>query len=140
MNLSIRLRRLADRLHSECGKRLSSRGSLLRQRWLPVYDYLLDNGPHPVMGIALATGLSHPAVLQFAQEMIDGGLIASYRDPKDRRKRVLALSASGKQLGEDYRVFKAETNALVASIFEDAGIPIADLLPDLEQSLSKRTG
>ena len=72
--------------------------------------------------------------------MIDGGLIASYRDPKDRRKRVLALSASGKQLGEDYRVFKAETNALVASIFEDAGIPIADLLPDLEQSLSKRTG
>lgn len=138
MDLNIRLRRLSEQLHAEAGRRLAATGLGLRQRWLSIYGFLLEEGPHPVMSIAAATGLSHPAVLQFAQEMMDANLVASYRDPSDRRKRVLALTAAGKQVGEDYRLYQAETNTLVVSIFEDAGVDAERLLADLERLFAER--
>ena len=136
--INFRLKRITEQLHVISALLLVRSGLPLRQRWLPLYHYLIQEGPHAVTDIATSIGLSHPAVLQFAQEMIEVGLLASYRDPRDRRKRVLALTAAGKQLKPQFLDHLREADDLMASVFAGAGIEIDVVLTNVEQSLARR--
>ena len=136
--INFRLKSITEQLHVISGHLLVRSGLPLRQRWLPLYHYLIQEGPHAVTDIATSIGLSHPAVLQFAQEMIEVGLLASYRDPQDRRKRVLALTAAGKQLKPQFVDYLREADDLMASVFAVAGIEIDAVLTKVEQSLARR--
>ena len=71
-----RLKRITEQLHVISARLLVRSGLPLHQRWLPLYHYLIQEGPHAVTDIATSIGLSHPAVLQFAQEMIEVGLLS----------------------------------------------------------------
>ncbi|MEM7363725.1 MAG: MarR family transcriptional regulator, partial [Pseudomonadota bacterium] len=136
--INFRLKRVAEQLQVRAAHILVRSGLPLHQRWLPLYHFLIQEGPHAVTDIASSIGLSHPAVLQFSQEMVEAGLVASYRDPQDRRKRVLALTAAGKQLKPQFLDYLREADDLMASFFAGSGIDIDVVLTNIEQSLARR--
>ena len=63
-----------------------------------VLYFLQQYGPTPVTGVGRGVGVSHPAIIKVSREMITAGHVAIYKDGKDKRKRVLALTSSGRAI------------------------------------------
>ncbi len=120
--LGSRLKRLSDRLMQDGIKIYKHAGLDFEPKWFPVYYYLAEIGPSSVMDIARGIGITHPSVNQIAKEMISKGYVAAYKDPKDKRKRVLALSSLGKsQKPSLIKVWQRIDHAIVALLDESGG-------------------
>ena len=125
-----RLKRVSDRLMQDGIKIYRHSGHHFEPKWFPVYYYLLEVGPSSVMEIARGIGITHPSVNQIAREMIAQGFVAAYKDPKDKRKRVLALS----KLGKSQRVELEKTWAVIGQVLEELlNDNCPNLLSDLER-------
>ena len=96
--LAFRLKRLADQLLQDGIRVYQDAGVVFEPRWFPITLYLLRCGPTAVTESATDLGISHPAVNQVAGEMARAGLVAAYRDSNDKRRRLLALTSSGKSV------------------------------------------
>jgi len=96
--LGARLRRLSDQLMADGTKIYRRVGADFEPRWLPVFHRLHAHGPSCITDIARFEGVSHATVNKMATELIAAGWVAPYRDSRDRRRRLLALTAQGKQL------------------------------------------
>lgn len=94
--LASRLRHLSDRLMGEYARIYRASGVAFEPRWFPVFFYLSRRGPSAVTDIARGLMITHPRVNQIAAELIEANLVAAYKDSRDRRRRVLALTSYGK--------------------------------------------
>lgn len=96
--LGTRLKRLSDQLYDEVDLIYASQNINLKSRWTAVLFLLHDEGDAGITQIAESMGLTHPAISQMSKRLLDLGYIDNKADPKDERRRVLGLSANGKQL------------------------------------------
>ena len=92
LGLGSRLKVLSDQLYDVADTVYRRRGSRFRARWFPVMRLVRDRGPQTVTEAARALGLSHPAVSQLAQKLIQGGWLTTHADATDGRRRLLALT------------------------------------------------
>jgi DNA-binding MarR family transcriptional regulator len=97
--VATRTRKLSDRLMQEANSIYKALNIDFEIRWFTMF-YLLSycEKPMSILDIASSLGVTHPAVNQMAQEMLDRDLIYASMDSCDRRKRLLALSEKGRQL------------------------------------------
>jgi GNAT superfamily N-acetyltransferase len=99
---------------------------------------LYKKGPTSITGLAKGLGVSHPGINKIANELIKVRLVAPYRDRNDKRKRVLALTSSGRQ---KYQLLEPTLRdirqALQAAVDESGGDFIAQLTA-LEKSFGRR--
>lgn len=137
--LGSRLKRLSDRLMQDGIKIYKLAGQEFEPKWFPVYYYLAEVGPSSVTDIARGVGITHPSVNQVAKEMISKGYVAAYKDPKDKRKRVLALSSYGKS----QRVLLHEVWVLIERALDElimeSGEGLLDQIEALEENLLNRS-
>lgn len=96
--LGARLRRLSERIDRDAGRLYVELGVRFEQRWFGVLNQLDLHGPRSVGDLAAALGVTHVAVSQVRQALVAEGLVAEARDPRDRRSRVLELTADGQAL------------------------------------------
>ena len=96
LGLNFRLKRLSDLLQKDINGLYQELDVPLEPPWFLVLYFLQQYGPTPVTGIARGLGVSHPAIIKVSREMIAAGHVAIYKDGKDKRKRVLALTSSGR--------------------------------------------
>jgi DNA-binding MarR family transcriptional regulator len=96
--LGARLRRLSERIDREVGALYAARGEAMEQRWYGVLNLLDRFGPLGVVQLAQAMGVTHVAVSQVREALERAGLIALAPDPADARRRLLSLSAKGRDL------------------------------------------
>ena len=92
--LGSRLKALSDALYDAADAVYLARGSKMRGRWLPVLRLLLDQGPRSISEVAREIGQTHSAVSQLSNRLKREGWLSDAIDPKDQRRRVLALTAS----------------------------------------------
>ena len=88
--------RLANLIQSHAAEFLRRSGVAFEVRWHGVLSHLSRYGPSSVTELSAALGVSHPAVHQTAKTLLERGLIGAYRDARDKRRRVLALTRAGK--------------------------------------------
>src|SRR3984957_4734019 len=88
----------------------------LRPRHLIALKLLRDSGPASQQGLADALSLDPSNVVGLLNELEERGLIARRRDPADRRRHIVELSASGEEeLGcADARLSRVEDDLLSA--------------------------
>ncbi len=133
--LGSRLKRLSDRLMQDGIKIYKQCDLDFEPKWFPVFYYLAERGPSSVTDIARGIGITHPSVNQIAKEMIARGYLAAYKDPKDKRRRVLALSASAKanrqRLSETWLLIDAALSELI----DETGVDFLAHVESLERSL-----
>jgi len=92
-----RLRRLSERLTRDVSRVYKSARVDFEVRWFPVLYLLGRESSLPVTVIARSLGLSHPAVNQITAAMARRKLISSRKDPSDERRRLVALTAKGRE-------------------------------------------
>jgi DNA-binding MarR family transcriptional regulator len=62
-----------------------------------VLDLLDTRGPMTTADLAASRGVRHQTMAATVRELTDAGFLAAGRDPGDARKKILALTASGKE-------------------------------------------
>jgi DNA-binding MarR family transcriptional regulator len=90
--LGSRLRRLSERLMADGTRLYRDQGLDFEPRWFPLFYLLGQQAPLSITDAARKLGVSHAAVSQTARELQRRRLVSSTRDPRDERRRRLALT------------------------------------------------
>lgn len=138
LGLASRLKRLLDVLSRDTREICRARGLDFEPRWFAVFDCLYRQGPKGVTVIARELGISHPAVNQVAAELAAAGLIATYRDRADKRKRVLALTAKGRAMMPALEPLWADLGDAIEEVTLAGGDDFLLALTRLENALASR--
>lgn len=136
--LGSRLKRLSDRLMQDGIRVYRDSGVSFEPRWFPVYHHLRRAGPSSVTEIARGLGVTHPSVNQVAREMIARDLVAAYKDTRDKRKRVLALTKAGKALSVDLEPVWKHIDAALQELIAETGVDFLGYLETIERALDQR--
>ncbi len=107
-------------------------------RWFTLF-YLLSTEASPlsIQEIADALKVSHPAVIQTAQMLQKRGLVRSFQDEVDRRKRRLALTPKGRDLAAKLTPVWNCFLAAGVELFDNAGVDLLEVIQKAEAELDK---
>lgn len=139
LSLASRLKRLSDLLMQDGIRIYKSTGSEFQPKWFPVYYHLAEKGPSSVMSLTTSLGISHPSINQIVNEMIKAGFVAAYKDTKDKRKRVLALTQQGKQARQSLEKIWQPIRGALDEVIEEAGVDLLGYLDIVEAVLKKKS-
>ena len=137
--LGSRLRRLSDRLMQDGNRIYKNSGLDFEPKWFPVYRLLLDHGPSAVTEIAKVLRITHPSVNQIAKEMIAAGLLATYKDTQDKRRRVLALTSQAKSRVTEMKAVWQDVEAALQGIIDATDVDFLAYLETMERALDKQS-
>lgn len=137
--LGSRLKRLSDRLMQDGIKVYRHCDLDFEPKWFPVFYFLAERGPSAVTDIARGIGITHPSVNQIAKEMISRGYLAAYKDPKDKRRRVLALTAAAKAQRQRLSQTWQLIDAALLELIEETGVDLLAHIETLERALANKS-
>ena len=138
LGLGSRLKRLSDKIMQDGIRVYRESGVDFEPRWFPLYQYLDRFGPSPVMDIARGLGISHPAVNQVAGQMVQARLIAMYRDARDKRRRLLALTSEGRALKPVLTSLWSSISVAVNGVLDESQVAFLQDLDAIEMALDRQ--
>jgi|APSaa5957512535_1039671.scaffolds.fasta_scaffold107845_1 DNA-binding MarR family transcriptional regulator/GNAT superfamily N-acetyltransferase len=139
LGLGSRLKRLSDQLMQDGILVYRDSGVDFEPRWFPVFLYLKETGPSAVMDIARGIGVTHPTISQVSKEMINAGLVAAYKDTKDKRKRVLALTMDGKAKAKGLESVWLEIGESLQEVIDEAAVDFLENIQSIEHALERKS-
>jgi DNA-binding MarR family transcriptional regulator/predicted N-acetyltransferase YhbS len=134
-----RLRRLVDRMMRDVSRVYAALGVDFESRWFPTLYLLGRHSPLSITQIARALGLTHPAINQVTTAMAKRGLLTSWKDKTDERRRFVELSAKGR---ETIRVLTPVWDTITESTRELLAESNTDLMSQiarLEEALNRKS-
>lgn len=96
--ISTRLQRLSEQLRKDGALIYKSFDIDFEPKWFPVIYTLHIKEMLSVVEIASEIGYSHPSTISLLKELEKQKLISSKKDKLDERKRLIMLTAKGKEL------------------------------------------
>lgn len=136
--LGARLRRLSAAIDADATRAYAARGIRFEQRWFGVINQLALAGALSVRQLADVLGITHASVSETRQSLERAGLITSVADPDDARRRVLALSPSGKALVAQLRSLWDAFDEAARELDAEAG-GVTEALAQLERALVRKS-
>lgn len=136
--LASRLKVLSERSYDLVDQVYREHGIGLQARWFPVLRLLQQSGPLSVGEIAREIGLTHSAVSQMANKLVEAGWLRSEPGAGDRRQRVLALT---KRCEAELKAARPLWQAMRASVerrIMDTGVDLLGALSLYEASLDEQ--
>jgi DNA-binding MarR family transcriptional regulator len=136
--IASRLRRLTEWLYKD-GARIYQEQSLdFEPRWFPLFYLLKELGKVSVTQAAQSLGLTHPAINQIAGEMSKRGLLESFTDKTDKRKRILQLTRKGKEVLSSLEPVWENFKSAVGELLTEAGGDFLTIVGKLEDELKEK--
>lgn len=137
--LATRLKRLSERLSTDVSKIYKESDVDFEAKWFLILTLLQKEKIMTITAIADSLQLSHPAIIQFVQELSQKNLIKTVTDKNDGRKRMVSLTTTGKktlaQIAPILESIKAENKKWI----EGASANILTILTELEQALDEKS-
>lgn len=137
--IATRLKRLSERLSQDVSKIYKESDVDFEAKWYLVLELLNREKLLAITEISESLELSHAAVVQFVDQLVDRKLIKTSADKKDARKRMVSLSAGGRkvlaQLQPMLNVIKDENRKWIA----EAEGNILAILDQLEEALDNKS-
>jgi DNA-binding MarR family transcriptional regulator len=135
--ISTRLQRLSDRLRKDGQRIYDAHGVAFEPKWFPVIYTLLHRSPMSVGELAQEIGYAHPSTISLLKELEKNKWIQSKKDKTDERKRLVQLTAKGKNiLNEMEPVWRKMTVALTALTDTQHNLMLA--IAEVEQNLDEQ--
>ncbi|MFC2138560.1 GNAT family N-acetyltransferase [Bacteroidota bacterium] len=108
LTLGSRLKRLSDQLMKGVTEVYKKNNVLFEPKWFPMVYVLIENSSMSISELASNLKLTHPAIIQFTNELKIKGLIKVFKDKNDGRKTLIKLSEKGMKLvGDMQTIWKA---------------------------------
>ena len=137
--LGTRLKRLSDTLMGDVGKIYKEQQLDFEPRWFTMLYLLSKEKSLSIIAIADNLKLSHPAVVQFADQMQKHKLVHAKKDKKDARKRMLELSPKGKEIFEKLQPILLQVEKSTHEWVQSTGIDVLFAIDKLEKQLEKKS-
>lgn len=137
--LASRLRRLSELLMKEASELYEELEVDFQARWFALFHTLHHQGPMSVTELAEALGLSHPAISKIAEQLIRRRLLQQHTDPKDERRRLLALTSDGQRLRKRLAPVWREIRGAARDLLTQAGVDLLSDLQKVEAAFFERT-
>jgi len=138
LGFGTRFRRVSERIMANADLVYKSLGISFEARWFATFYLLYSSSePQSVTDISSALGLSHPAVIQITSAMLTEGIIESYQDKKDARKRLIKLSTKGKELLPLLEPVWDDFARATQQLFEEIDTDMISILDKLESAFDK---
>jgi DNA-binding MarR family transcriptional regulator/GNAT superfamily N-acetyltransferase len=118
------MRRLLEKTDKDISNIYRELGMDFEARWFSLLYLLSQESPVTITGAAESLGYTHPAINKLAAQMERKGLLTSSTSGKDRRKRLLRLTAKGRK-----------TAGSLKPVWEDIRIVLRDLLAASDHDL-----
>lgn len=136
--IAARLRRLSEALDGDTARVYAALGIDFEQRWFGVLNQIALRGPMAVGELAAVLRITHVSVSQTRRSLETAGILASLADPKDARRKPLALTPKGRELVERLAPLWAAFAAASRDLDAEAG-DAAALFDRLEDALARRS-
>ncbi|MFT7664786.1 MAG: DNA-binding MarR family transcriptional regulator/GNAT superfamily N-acetyltransferase [Planctomycetota bacterium] len=136
--LGSRLKRLADRLGAQATKVFQADGIAFEPRYFPLTALLLSEGEVSVSDAAKRLGISQPAASQICKQMESEDWLKLTSDPKDGRRRLFALSSTGKRRAKSMEDLWDAVRSAAIDLCMESRIDLIAALANLERALGEQ--
>lgn len=137
--VATRLKRLSERLSQDVSKIYKESEVDFESKWYLILELLNREKILAITEISDSLELSHAAVVQFVDQLLERKLIKTGTDKKDARKRLISLSPGGKKVLSELepilQVIKNENRKWL----DEADCDILNILNQLEQALDQKS-
>ena len=137
--LATRLKRLSDRLIQDVGKIYSEQGFDFDPRWFAIMQLLQQRGTISIVDASAMLKLSHPAVVQLADQLEKKKIISTRKDAQDGRKRNLQLTPKGKKMLSNLAPVLKHIEEANREFLNSTGYDILSIIEKLEQALEHQS-
>lgn len=137
--VATRLKRLSERLSADVSKIYKESDVDFEAKWFLILTLLQKEKAMAITEIADSLQLSHPAIIQFVQELTQKNLIKTVADKKDGRKRMVSLTTTGKKTLTQIEPILASIKTANKKWIESASANILSVLTELEEALNQQS-
>jgi len=137
--IATRLKRLSDRLSNDVNKIYKELHLNFEAKWYLVLELLNRRSMLSIVDVADELKLTHPAIVQYVDQMLSARLIIAHKDATDGRKRLVSLAPEGKKLLEDLAPVLSILRGEVGTWLDTADHNLLTTLTQLERSLEEKT-
>lgn len=135
LGLGVMLKRLTERLYSTIDQVYSACGVNFQGSWFAPLVTIATHGSCSITQLAAEIRLSHPAITHISKQLLEAGLIEESADPEDGRRRLLSLTADGRQLLRELKPVWNGIQETTQDYFQRAGHDVFAVLKDYEREL-----
>jgi DNA-binding MarR family transcriptional regulator len=137
--LATRLKRLSDRLILDVSKIYNEQGFDFDPRWFALMQLLQKNGIISIVDASNVLKISHPAVVQLADQLEKKNILITSKDKHDGRKRNLGLSVKGKNLLSELSPVLKYIEEANRDFLASTGYDILSIIEKLENALEVKS-
>jgi DNA-binding MarR family transcriptional regulator/N-acetylglutamate synthase-like GNAT family acetyltransferase len=137
--LATRLKRLSDRLSQDVGAIYHEQGFDFDPRWFALLQMLRQKGIISVVDASTILKISHPAVVQLADQLEKKKIISTSKDKKDGRKRNLQLTAKGKELLSNLSPLLKNIEEANRDFLRSTEYDVLSIIEKLENALEEKS-
>jgi DNA-binding MarR family transcriptional regulator len=128
--LAHRLRRASELILEGSAEALRGFGSAAPARGGSTLLLLRAHGPMGITEIAFRLRLSHPLIIRLTDALAGEGLVRAEADPRDQRRRLIALTPRGEAEAARLEAFSQALARTFEAMFAEGG---ADLFAAIER-------
>jgi DNA-binding MarR family transcriptional regulator len=135
--LANRLDRLADLIATQGEEMLRDAGLNMPSRTVSLILLIGERGHVSAADAASILGQPHQLVTQRVDVLLDGALIARTDDPADGRRKILALTARGRDQHARLSALLSATSEVFGALFEEIGCDLSSMAARAMEALDR---
>lgn len=136
LTLGPRFKKIGENLTSQVGKICKDYKVDVETRWIPLITALYDKGELSVQSLADYLGITHPAVVQLTNQLLEKGFIKTEKLIADKRVTIISITERGREKFELLKPVLNEVEASINSLVSETGYDVMDVISKLEKSIS----
>ena len=137
--MATRLKRLGDRLSQDVARIYKSRKLDFEPKWFTTMYALYKNDSMSIQSLAQSLGFTHPAIVQFVNQMKKKHLVETKQGETDKRVNVISLTQKGKEIFESIRPLLTDIEEVTSEVINSPGIDMLILLDRIEETLNEKS-
>jgi DNA-binding MarR family transcriptional regulator/N-acetylglutamate synthase-like GNAT family acetyltransferase len=139
LGMATRLKRLGERFSQDVAKIYKNRKLDFEPKWFTTIYALYKNGPVSVQVLAQSLGFTHPAIIQFVNQMKKRNLVETKQGDNDKRINFISLTQKGKETFESIRPLLTDIEEATAEVMSSTGLDMLILIEKIEEALDEKS-
>ncbi|MFO8128838.1 MAG: helix-turn-helix domain-containing GNAT family N-acetyltransferase [Bacteroidales bacterium] len=135
-----RMKNISDDVMKDIQKIFKELNMEFEPRWFTIFQLLLKKkGEMQITQISEALDLTHPAVIQVVNKLHEKKLVDARTDNLDRRKRMVKLSAKGKDLALRISPVWEDLRRTAYELIDEMGVDLIEVITRMEDAFNRES-
>jgi len=134
--IGARLKKFGENITSQVGKICKNNRVDIETKWIPAISALYEKGELSVQALANYLCITHPAVVQLINQLLEKGFIKTEKLTADKRFTIVSITEKGKEKFEMLKPLLNDIESSINSLLGETGYDVIDVISKLEDSFS----